>query len=91
MNEFLIIVVIAGLLLALVGGYYLATHQHQLATQTAQVIVRATTIPSGDVATLNAKVDGLGSTLQNVATAVGAKTADGVTTIDANNPPKVGS
>jgi len=63
--------------LALIGGgYYLATHNHQLAVATATAITRATTIPSGDVAALNAKIDGLGSTLATVATTVGAKAAD---------------
>lgn len=48
------------------AGYMLATHIHSVANAAS----RALTIPQGDVAALNAKIDGLGSALQSVAQSV---------------------
>jgi low affinity Fe/Cu permease len=56
----LVVVIVAIVAVVLVGGgYYLATHQHQLAVATATAINRATTIPSGDVAAIHAKLDAI--------------------------------
>lgn len=62
------ILVVAVLAVALVGGYFLATHVHSVAT----AIGRATTIPSGDVAALNAKITSLGTQLNASTQAIGA-------------------
>jgi hypothetical protein len=62
------IIVVAVLAVALVGGYFLATHVHNVAT----AITRATTIPSSDVAVLNAKIAGLGTQLNASTQAIGA-------------------
>lgn len=74
MEIVVIILIIVALLVALVGGYFLATHQHQLATATASAITRATTIPAGDVAALNAKVSGVGDQVAAIAAKVGVET-----------------
>ena len=68
----LILVLIAA---ALGGGYFLATHQHKLAVATASAITRASTIPSGDVTAINDKIDGLGTQVNKLTTAVGAAAA----------------
>lgn len=52
----------AGTALGGVAGYVLATHIHAVASAAS----RALTIPQGDVAALNAKVDGLDDKLQAV-------------------------
>jgi len=68
--EFALICLLIGAVGGAAGGYMLATHIHSVAAAASSAVVRATTIPSGDVAALNAKVDGLGNTLQTIATAV---------------------
>jgi len=67
--ELTFIVLLIGLIAGAVGGYLLATHIHSVAAAASSAVARATTIPSGDVAALNAKVDGLGNTLQMIANA----------------------
>ena len=47
-------------------GYWLSTHIHSVASAAS----RATTLPAGDVAALNAKIDGLGTALQTAMSAV---------------------
>lgn len=39
------------------------THIHSVAAAAGSAVARATTIPSGDVSALNAKIDGLGNRL----------------------------
>jgi hypothetical protein len=63
------IVLLIGVVLGATGGYLLATHIHSVAAAATSAIARATTIPAGDVNALNAKIDGLGNTLQAIATA----------------------
>ena len=62
----LALVVLIALGVGIVLGWLGATHVHSVASAAA----RATTIPSGDVATLNAKIDGLGTQLQKAVSAV---------------------
>ena len=54
-------------------GYWLASHIHSVAAQAASAVTRASTISSGDVATLNGLVKGLGDATQNLANATGAQ------------------
>ena len=68
--ELALIFLLVGAVLGAAGGYMLATHIHSVAAAATMAMTRATTIPSGDVAALNAKVDGLGNTLQTIATVV---------------------
>jgi hypothetical protein len=68
--ELALISLLIGAVLGAAGGYLLATHIHSVAVAASSAVVRATTIPAGDVAALNAKVDGLGNTLQTIASAV---------------------
>ena len=68
--ELALISVLIGAGLGAAGGHLLATHIHLVAAAASSAVVRATTIPAGDVAALNAKVDGLGNTLQSIASAV---------------------
>ena len=56
------------------AGYMLATHIHAVAGAAA----RALTVPQGDVAALNAKVDGLGDKLQAVAQSVAQPVANAI-------------
>ena len=68
--ELAVICLLIGAVLGAAGGYMLATHVHSVAAATSSMVARATTIPAGDVAALNAKIDGLGNTLQAIAGAV---------------------
>lgn len=68
--ELALICLLIGAALGAAGGYVLATHIHSVAAAATTALARATTIPAGDVAALNAKVDGLGNTLQTIASAV---------------------
>lgn len=70
--ELALIFLLIGATLGGIGGYLLATHIHAVAAAASSAVTRATTIPGGDVSALNAKVDGLGSTLQTIASAVQA-------------------
>ena len=45
-------------------GYWLATHIHTVAAKATEAAQRAVTVPSGDVAKLNAAVAGLGDQVQ---------------------------
>ena len=56
------------------AGYMLATHIHAVAGAAA----RALTVPQGDVAALNAKVDGLGDKLQAVVQSVAQPVANAI-------------
>ena len=84
--EINIIVVLVFAVALIGGGYYLATHLHSKATEIATAITRATTIPSGDVAALNAKVDNLGTTLATLTTHVGTLANTGVAAAAAAAP-----
>lgn len=68
--ELALIFLLIGAVLGAAGGYMLATHIHSVAAAASSAVARATTIPSGDVSALNAKIDGLGNTLQTIAGAV---------------------
>lgn len=68
--ELALIFLLIGAVLGAAGGYMLATYIHSVAAAAGSAVARATTIPSGDVAALNAKVDGLGNTLQTIAAVV---------------------
>lgn len=72
MWEFILVAVVIVLIVALGGGYYIATHQHKLAMDAASALSRATTVSGGDVAALNAKIDGLGTKLNAATQALGA-------------------
>ena len=61
MTEMTVVIVAIVAVILVGGGYYLATHQHQLAVASASAITRATTIPSGDVAAIHAKLDAIGA------------------------------
>lgn len=63
---------VAGLVLGSLVGYWLATHIHSVAASAATAVARATTVPSGVVASLNEAVPGLGIAAQNTAAAVQA-------------------
>jgi ABC-type lipoprotein release transport system permease subunit len=68
--ELALIFLLIGAVLGAAGGYVLATHIHAVAAAATTAVTRATKIPAGDVAALNAKVDGLGNILATVAGAV---------------------
>lgn len=68
--ELALIFLLIGAVLGAAGGYLLATHIHAVAAAATTAVTRATTIPSRDVAALNAKVDGLGNTLASIASVV---------------------
>jgi len=82
------IFLLIGAALGAVGGYMLATHIHSVAAAASSAVARATTIPSGDIAALNAKVDGLGNTLQTVASAVQAPAVAAVASAEAAATPQ---
>lgn len=72
----LILFSVLGLAVFIVGGvlgYWLASHIHSVAAQAASAVTRASTVSSGDVATLNNVVKGLGDAAQNLANAAGAQ------------------
>jgi ABC-type lipoprotein release transport system permease subunit len=83
---FLLIGIVAGAVL----GYWLATHIHSVAATATSAVTRATTIPSGDVAALNAKIDGLGNALQGIAASAQAPAVAAVTAA-ANAAPQAGA
>jgi len=83
--ELALISLTIGAALGAVGGYLLATHIHFVAAAASSAVARATTIPAGDVAALNAKVDGLGNTLQSIA---GAMQTPAVAAVNAAAPPQ---
>ena len=68
--ELVLIFLLIGAVFGAAGGYLLATHIHSVAAAATSAVTRATTIPAGDVAALNSKVDGLGNTLAIIAGAV---------------------
>ena len=76
--ELALICLLIGVVLGATAGYMLATHVHSVAAAASSAIVRAMTIPAEDVAVLNAKVDGLGNTLQTIAGAVQTPALDSV-------------
>jgi len=71
-------------------GYWLCAHIHTVAAAASSAVTRATTLPSGDVAALNAKIDGLGNALQGIAAGVQAPAVAAVTAA-ANAAPKPGA
>jgi len=60
-------------------GYWLCAHIHSVAAAATSAITRATTIPSGDVAALNGKIDRLGNALQGIAASAQAPAVAAVT------------
>lgn len=60
--------------LGVFAGYMLATHVHAVASAAS----RALTVPHGEVAALNAKVDGLGDKLQAVVQSAGQPVASAI-------------
>ena len=66
MTEMTVVIVAIVAVILVGGGYYLATHQHQLAVASASAISRATTIPSGDVAAIHAKLDTISAQIGTV-------------------------
>jgi hypothetical protein len=85
--ELALICLLIGAALGGAGGYMLATHIHSVAAAATSAITRATTIPSGDVAALNTKIDGLGNALQGIAVSAQAPAVAAVTAA-ANAAPK---
>lgn len=67
-------------------GYWLASHIHSVADKAASAVTRATTVSSGDVATLNNVVKGLGDAAQNLANAAGAQANAAVSKAAAATP-----
>ena len=84
--ELVLICLLIGTVLGAVGGYTLATHVHSVAAAASSMVARATTIPAGDVAALNAKIDGLGNTLQAIAGAIQTPALGAITTAAAAIP-----
>ena len=85
--ELALIFLLIGGVLGAAGGYLLATHVHSVAAAASVAVTRATTISSGDVSALNAKVDGLGDKLQAIAGAVQASAVAAVAAAaDATKP-----
>ncbi|MGH6727823.1 MAG: hypothetical protein ACREB8_14970 [Pseudolabrys sp.] len=83
---FLLIGAVAGAAL----GYWLCAHIHVVAAAATSAVTRATTLSSGDVATLNAKIDGLGNVLQGIAAGAQGPVVAAVTAA-ANAAPKPGA
>ena len=71
-------------------GYWLCAHIHSVAAAATSAVTRATTISSGDVAALNAKLDGLGNAVQGIAATAQAPAVAAVTAA-ANAAPKPGA
>jgi len=84
--ELALIFLLIGAVVGAAGGYMLATHIHAVAAAATTAVTRATTIPAGDVAALNAKVDGLGNTLTTIASAVQTPAVNAVTAAAAAVP-----
>ncbi len=84
--ELTIIAIFVVVIVGLVGGYLLATHVHTVAAAVVSASQRATTIPSGDVAALNAKIGGLGTQLQTSTDALSAHVTSTINTAVAALP-----
>jgi ABC-type lipoprotein release transport system permease subunit len=70
--ELALICLLIGAVIGTVLGYWLSTHIYSVAAAATSAVTRATTISGGDVAALNAKIDGMGNALQAVAAKVQA-------------------
>jgi ABC-type lipoprotein release transport system permease subunit len=91
--ELALIFLLIGGVLGAAGGYLLAAHIHSVAAAVSSAVLRATTIPAGDVSAVNAKVDGLGNRLQTIASAVQTPAVAAVAAAQtaANNATKPGA
>jgi hypothetical protein len=67
-----------------------ASCTHAVAAAVTSAVTRATTIPSGEVATFNAKIDGLGNAFQGIAASAQAPAVAAVTAA-ANAAAKTGA
>lgn len=77
--ELALIFLLMGAVAGAALGYWLCAHIHSVAAAATSAVTRATTIPSGEVAALNAKIDGLGNALQGIAATAQAPAVAAVT------------
>jgi ABC-type lipoprotein release transport system permease subunit len=77
--ELALIFLLMGAVAGAALGYWLCAHIHTVAAAATSAVTRATTIPSDEVATLNAKIDGLGNALQGIAASAQAPAVAAVT------------
>ena len=68
------------------AGYWLASHIHSVAANIAMAATRATTIPTGVVASLNSSVPGAGTALQSAANSVGAAAVEAAAKVATTAP-----
>lgn len=68
--QLLLLGLLIGVAVGAAAGFMLRAHMHTVAADAASAVTRASTVSSGDVAALNAKLDGLGTAVQGVAAAV---------------------
>lgn len=73
------ILIFGALAFGAVGGYLLATHIHAVAASAVSAVQRAVTVPSGDVAKLNAAVAGLGNQVATASADLKQHVSDTVT------------